>query len=407
MSDKPVYDLLVVGGGAAGFFGALEAARLHPAWKIGILEKTGKLLTKVAVSGGGRCNVTHHAPQPAMLTPHYPRGARFLKKVFRVFHAHDTVQWFAARGVPLHAEADGRMFPVTNLSQTIIDCFLHEAARHRIEVFTGQGVERVLITDASFDVYTATTQWQAQRLLVATGGHAKPEAYGWLQRLGLSVRPPIPSLFTFNDPTRAWASLAGIAVPHATAKIAGTDFTQTGPVLITHWGLSGPAIIKLSAWAAEYLHEKQYTFQLLINWAAANEERVRETLEQYRQAHVKRTVARYPLFQLPARLWQKLCAEAAVEPEQPWGALSQKKLNRLVEKTVRSSFSILGKTTYKEEFVTCGGISLDEIDPETLGCKKIPGLYVAGEVLDLDGETGGFNFQAAWSTATVAARGMR
>jgi predicted Rossmann fold flavoprotein len=405
MAGRPVYDLLVIGGGAAGFFGALEAARLNPNWQIGILEKTGRLLAKVAVSGGGRCNVTHNTPQPARLATHYPRGARFLKKIFQVFHAQHTIQWFAERGVALKTEEDGRMFPVTDSSQTIIDCFLCEAAAHRIDIFTFQGVERVEAVNG-FDVYTATTHWRARRLLLATGGHAKPEAYAWLQRLGIAIRPPIPSLFTFNDPLRRWSALAGISVSGASVRIEGTTFTETGPVLITHWGLSGPAIIKLSAWAAEYLHQQGYVFSLLINWVAGNEEKVRQTLQDYRQQNGKRQVARHPAYPLPARLWQKLCADADIEPGRIWSDTSQKQLNRLVEKTVRSAFAIRGKTTFKEEFVTCGGISLDEIDPQTMALKKIPNLYAAGEVLDIDGETGGFNFQAAWSTAAVAARSM-
>lgn len=399
------YDLVVVGGGAAGFFGALEAARLRPDWRILILEKSTRLLAKVAVSGGGRCNVTHHCPDPTPLAKHYPRGERFLKKIFRTFHAQHTIDWFNQHGVALHVEADGRMFPVSNSSQTIIDCFLKAARELSIEIRMQAGVDR-LTGNGPYEVGAGKEKFFCTHVLVAIGGHPRPEAYSWLAQRGLDIHQPIPSLFTFNDPSRKFAGLMGLSVPEAEVRITGTKLAETGPLLITHWGLSGPAVIKLSAWAAEYLHQRNYQFNVLINWINLNEEHVRRKLQAHRQQHGRQVVWTHPLFQVPARLWATLCQEAAIDERTIWAELSWKSFNRLLEFLIRTPMAIRGKTTFKEEFVTCGGISLYEVDPETMACKKLPGVYVAGEVLNIDGETGGFNFQAAWSTAIVAARAM-
>lgn len=399
------YDLMVIGGGAAGFFGALEAARLRPAWRIMILEKSARVLGKVAISGGGRCNVTHQCPEPALLAKHYPRGQRFLKNVFRQFNAQNTVAWFEHHGVNLITEADGRMFPVTNRSQTIIDCFLHEAARCKIEINMHQPVVRLEGT-GPYRVCTKTETFSASRVLVAIGGHPNPEAYQWLAQRGLAIAPPIPSLFTFNDPSRKFAALMGVSVPDAEVRITGTKYFKTGPLLITHWGLSGPAVITLSAWAAEYLHQQNYKFDVMINWINHSETQARDLLQLYRQNHGRQLVSNHPLFQLPLRLWLKLCHEAGVDDQTTWAELPRKPLNRLLEFLIRTPLTIRGKTTFKEEFVTCGGVALDEINNLTMECKKLPDLYIAGEVLHIDGETGGFNFQGAWSTAIVAARAM-
>ncbi len=399
------YDLIVIGGGAAGFFGALEAARLRPGWRVLILEKTSRLLAKVAISGGGRCNVTHHCLEPAPLAQHYPRGQRFLKKAFRAFHAQHTIDWFESRGVKLKTEEDGRMFPVTNDSQTIIQCFLQEAQRLHIEIKLQSGVEALEGT-GPYVVRTAQESFNASRVLVAIGGHPKPDAYAWLAQRGLALAQPIPSLFTFNDPTRKFAELMGVSVPHAEVKIPGTKLAMSGPLLLTHWGLSGPAVIKLSAWAAEYLHRQNYQFDVLINWVNQEETRAREFLQGYRQNHGRQVVYNHPLFQLPSRLWIALCREAGVDEGTTWAEMARKPFHRLLEFLIRTPVGIRGKTTFKEEFVTCGGVLLEEIDVDTLACKKLPGVYVAGEVLNIDGETGGFNFQAAWTTSVLAARAM-
>jgi predicted Rossmann fold flavoprotein len=401
-----VFDLAVIGGGAAGFFGALQTAEMKPGSRIVILEKSNKLLSKVRISGGGRCNVTHACFEPGPLARHYPRGEKLLKNLFRSFQAKDTVAWFASKGVHLKVEEDGRMFPDTNSSETIIDCFLHEAQRHNItiEVSTGE-----VAVQPERERFTLTTQHgmtlQAHHVLVATGGHANPQFYQWLAALGHTVVPPIPSLFTLNDSQKDFRDLMGVAVPHAEVRIATTKFSETGPVLITHWGLSGPAVIKLSAWAAAYLHEAQYQCTALVSWIGpAQEEATRQLLHGHKAAHGKQRVYTNPLFSLPQRLWQKLCTLAAIEETKIWAELPQKNLNKLLEYLIRFPFQIKGKTTFKEEFVTCGGVDLKEINPETLESRRIKNLFFAGEVLNVDGETGGFNFQAAWTTSHQAAR---
>lgn len=401
-----MYDLLVVGGGAAGFFGALEAASCNPRAKIIILEKTNQLLAKVRISGGGRCNVTHHCFEPTPLSRHYPRGQRELKQLFRIFQASDTVRWFEEHGVALKTEPDGRMFPVSNSSQQILDCFLREAERRNIDIKLMSGVEEVMHQGKSFSVRCSSgAVYETNKILVAQGGHARPDAYLWIQKLGHRIIPPIPSLFTFNDPSREFTELMGVAVQDAVVKITGTKLEARGPVLITHWGLSGPAVIRLSAWAAQHLHDVGYEFQVMVNWAGdQTETSLRETFQAQREG--KKKVITNPLFGLPQRLWEKLCAMAEVNSSLSWPEMPAKIQNRLMEYIIRCPFSFRGKTTFKEEFVTCGGVDLGELNPATLESKLIPGLYFAGEVLNIDGETGGFNFQAAWTTAFVAARDL-
>jgi predicted Rossmann fold flavoprotein len=406
--DEIVYDLIVVGGGAAGFFGAIRTGELKPGSKILILEKTTKLLTKVKVSGGGRCNVTHDEPDPQKLSHHYPRGEKVLRSLFRHFHAHDVVQWFHSKNVPLKTEADGRMFPVTNDSQTIIDCFLDEVQKLKIRIETGKAVLQIAPLENRFHVACEDdTDYVGKKVLVALGGNPSPRAYEVIARLGHTIIKPIPSLFTFNNPDKAFTDLMGVAVSHAEVRIATTKFSNTGPVLITHWGLSGPAVIRLSAWAAAYLHEQNYQFTALVNWTGTmTEDTLRETLVTHKQTRGKQKVTTNPLFNLPQRLWERLCALAEIPAEKIWAELPQKNINKLLENLLRCPFHIKGKTTFKEEFVTCGGVDLSEIDLERMESKKIKGLHFAGEVLNIDGETGGFNFQAAWTTANTAAKAI-
>jgi predicted Rossmann fold flavoprotein len=403
--SSQTFDLIVVGGGAAGFFGAIVAAETNPTLKILILEKTPKLLSKVKVSGGGRCNVTHNCFEPTPLSKHYPRGQKELKEVFRFFNAADMVTWLATKGVSLKVEEDGRMFPTTNDSQTIIDCFLNEANRLKIQVFTNEGVEEVIHTN-HFIVKTSSDKiFQTKKLLVAMGGHNQPRAYEWIEKLGHKITTLIPSLFTFNDSQKEFTDLMGISVPNAKIKIAGTKFFEVGPLLITHWGLSGPAVIKLSAWAAEYLHQINYQFTCLVSWIGdVNEDDLRQKLKSHQEARGKQSVLKNPLFELPQRLWTRLCQLAEIEETKIWAELPTKNLNKLIEFLIRCPFNIKGKTTFKEEFVTCGGVDLKEIDHATMQSKKVENLFFAGEVLNIDGETGGFNFQAAWTTAWVAAQ---
>lgn len=402
---KP-YDLIVIGGGAAGFFGAIQAAENRKDLRVLILEKTTKLLAKVKVSGGGRCNVTHHCFTPAALSHHYPRGQKLLKNLFYQFSAADTVSWFEKHGVQLKTEADGRMFPVTDNSQTIIDCFLKAANEHAIEIKMGKEVTKISRALNQFVVHCGNEEYQADKILLTTGGYHKPENYQWLVDLGHELVPPIPSLFTFNDPSKEFVELMGVAVPNAEVRIAGTKFLQAGAVLITHWGLSGPAVIKLSAWAAEYLHQQNYRFTALVNWTGLPELQVRETLMKLKLLSGKKGIVTSSQFDLPRRLWEFLCAKSEIEPGRAWSEIPNKQINKLIEFVYACPFAIRGKTTFKEEFVTCGGIALSDIDLKTMESKKVPGLFLAGEVLNVDGETGGFNFQAAWTTAWVASHSI-
>lgn len=403
-----MYDLIVIGGGAAGFFGAIQAAEMKPGIKILIVEKSRKLLSKVRVSGGGRCNVTHHCFGQAALSKHYPRGEKPLKKIFGAFQAADVIEWFESKGVELKVEEDGRMFPKSNSSQTIIDCFLKQAQKNQIQIETSQAVSAIQKGADGFVVECESgKQFTSKKVLVAMGGNPKEAAYHFLVALGHGIKKPIPSLFTFNDTEKKFVDLMGLSVPKGTVKIEGTKFSEVGPVLITHWGLSGPAVIKLSAWAAEYLHQQNYQFTVLVNWVGeSTEEEIRNKFHQYKQEIGLRKVFANPQLDIPTRLWQRLCELAGINDGIVWSALPRKNTNRLIEFLVRTPFQIKGKTTFKEEFVTCGGIDLSDVDMLSMESKKVEDLYFAGEVLDIDGETGGFNFQAAWSTGYLAARSI-
>ena len=400
--ENTSYDLVVIGGGAAGFFGAIAAAEMNSDLSILILEKTTKLLSKVRVSGGGRCNVTHYCFEPTPLSKHYPRGSKELKSLFRSFQAKDIVEWFESKGVKLKTEEDGRIFPVSNNSQTIIDCFLREAEKRKIEIKLQSEVKEISPNKNGFTLDSNSGKINARKILIATGGYNNLQSYDWLKPS--PIINPIPSLFTFNDSDKKFKDLMGVAVTQAEVKIAGTKFSETGPVLITHWGLSGPAVIKLSAWAAEYLHERHYSFTALVNWTGTiTEEGIRKDLQDTNVNHGKQKIQNNPLYKIPSRLWTRLCELAEIDSNKTWAELPRKNLNRLVEFVIRCPFEIKGKTTFKEEFVTCGGVDLKSIDLETMESKQTKGIYFAGEVLNIDGETGGFNFQAAWTTAYVAA----
>ncbi|MFN8842625.1 MAG: NAD(P)/FAD-dependent oxidoreductase [Chryseotalea sp.] len=403
-----LYDVVIVGGGAAGFFAAIEVATAKPTWKIVIVEKTPKLLTKVSISGGGRCNVTHHCFEAKPLSKHYPRGEKTLRQLFQHFQAKDVVAWFEKRKVKLKTEEDGRMFPVTDSSETIVQTFLQEAAARKIEIRTKAEVSSVIFKGNTWQItINQKEKIIAKKVLIAIGGNAGAQHYDWLKDTGHTIKPPIPSLFTFNEKEKRFKELMGISVAQAEVKIEGSKFAYTGPLLITHWGLSGPAVIKLSAWAAEYLFERKYTFYALVNWTGTETEQSFKTkTEAYRQQHPKQIIAKHPLFNLPQRLWEKLCEEAAIEPTKIWSEIALRQSNKLMEQVLRCRFSIMGKTTFKEDFVTCGGIPLSEIELPAMQSKVKPNLFFAGEVLDIDGETGGFNFQSAWTTAYMAAQAI-
>lgn len=402
------YDLIVIGGGAAGFYGAIQAAGLYTGISVLILEKSNKLLSKVRVSGGGRCNVTHNCFDAIKLSRHYPRGERTLRMTFKEYSTRDTIDWFQARGVQIKAEADGRMFPITDSSQTIIDCFLSEARRLNIEIETGVEVTAVDAKDNMIGIEALSGRtYRSRRVLIAAGGSPKGDAYDFIRKMGHTVIAPIPSLFTFNDQEKSFVDLMGITVPNAEVRITATKFKQSGSLLVTHWGLSGPAVIRLSAWAAQHLHGVNYDFSILVSWIGSmGEDDVRAHLQSQKTQRSKQKVHLHPLFELPQRLWTKLCILAEIPSEKIWSEVSNRNLNKLLEYLIKCPFRIKGKTTFKEEFVTCGGVDLAEVDSTTLQSKLVKGVFFAGEVLNIDGETGGFNFQAAWSTAALAARSM-
>ena len=392
----------VIGGGAAGFFAALSTAQHHPLARVVLFEKTAKLLSKVKISGGGRCNVTHHCFSPSALSKHYPRGGKQLKKAFGTFQASDTVSWFESRGVALKTEGDGRMFPVTDSSQTIVDCLVHEADRHGIEVRLQSPVRE--LTPLAPGGFTLNGE-RFDRVVVATGGSPKREGLAWLEALGHAVADPVPSLFTFNMPGSDITDLMGVVVPDALVRIQGTKLSQQGPVLVTHWGMSGPAVLKLSAWGARDLAERGYAFSVQVNWIGiANEAEVMSAIDDAMPDIRKKKVANACPFDLPKKFWAFLLARAEVPVDAVWLDLGKKAKNKLVNTLLNDVYEVRGKTTFKEEFVTCGGVVLGEVDFATMQSRVVPGLYFAGEVLDVDGVTGGFNFQAAWTTGFVAGR---
>lgn len=397
----------VIGGGAAGFFAAISAKAHHPDAEVTLFERSGKFLSKVRVSGGGRCNVCHDRRDIAGLAKHYPRGERFLKKAFTQFATNDTVRWFEQRGVPLKTEADGRMFPATNDSETIVQALHGEAVRLGVRLRMHAPVLRCQADQGpSFRLGVGEHGEELfDRVIVTTGGSPKASGYDWLAALGHTIVPPVPSLFTFNMPGEETRELMGISVDPVRLNIVGTSLESTGPLLITHWGMSGPAVLRLSAWGARALHELQHRFVLRVNWlGGVAETELRAEWTANRELHARKLAVNVNAAGLPKRLWQHLLGKAQVESDRPWGELPLKQLNRLADTLTNDRYSVEGKTTFKEEFVTAGGISLAEVDPLTLRSMVVPGLYFAGEVLDIDGITGGFNFQAAWTTGFIAGR---
>lgn len=403
-------NLVVIGGGAAGFFCAVNAARLAPQLRVVVLEKNGKVLQKVRISGGGRCNVTHHLFQTGAFAKCYPRGEKFLKNTLRHFSASDTVAWFAARGVQLKAEADGRMFPDTDSSETIIRCLLQEADRYGVQVRMQQAVQHLqALPEGRWLLQLAgNAQLEADYVCVAAGGAPKAEQMQWLTRsTGHSVVNPVPSLFTFNLPGHSITGLMGVAVP-VRLRIAGTAFESEGPLLITHWGLSGPAVLRTSAFAARHLAQEGYIYTVVVNWLPHyHENSLRQMLQEYRLLKPTQKVLNSEWARvLPGRLWLYLLEQAGIGQEQRWHDLPAALQNKLVKQICSWEAQAQGKTTYKEEFVTAGGIALGEVQHATLQSRLHPHLYFAGEVLDVDGITGGFNFQHAWTSGYIAAKAI-
>lgn len=398
--------LVVIGGGAAGFFCAVNAARMNPSLEVIILEKSAKLLSKVKVSGGGRCNVTHACFSIADMVRHYPRGGSFLKKAFHHFFTTDTVSWFRERGVELKTESDGRMFPVTNSSQTIIDCLLKEAAKFKVSTRLNQDVVELHQERNGWKLRCRSgLELTCDFLCIASGGFPKLSQFEWLQKNRQVIQAPVPSLFTFNMPGNPVTELMGLSVDNALVKIAGTKLQQQGPLLVTHWGMSGPAILKLSAWGARELAERNYRFILVVNWVPSfNEQSVTEELRRVRFNLAAQKITNRNPFALPQRLWQFILQQSGIHENTRWADLPAKEQNRLAKNLCGQEFSVEGKTTFKEEFVTAGGIDLSTVDFNTMESKITPRLYFAGEVLDVDGVTGGFNFQNAWTTGFIAAK---
>lgn len=400
--------VVVIGGGAAGFFCAVNAARLHPALDVIILEKTGKLLSKVKVSGGGRCNVTHACFSIADMVKRYPRGGSFLKKAFHHFFTKDTIAWFEERGVKLVAEDDGRMFPSTNSSQTIIDCLVKEAGKYRIEIRKHIEVKEIATENNRWTVVCKDGEViKTDFVCVASGGYPRIMQYGWLQATAHGIEEPVPSLFTFNMPGNLITSLMGVVAQNVQVKIMGTKFIEQGPLLITHWGMSGPAVLKLSAWGAKELAALHYQFKILVNWLPGfNENSLREKFQQLRFNLASQKIINRNPFTLPARLWEFLLTKSNIKNELRWADLPAKEQNKLIRHLFADEYEVKGKTTFKEEFVTAGGVLLSEIDCNTMQSKKHKGLFFAGEIIDVDGITGGFNFQNAWTTGWIAANAI-
>ena len=400
-------EIAIVGGGAAGFFAAIAAACANANCKVSLFERSSQFLSKVRISGGGRCNVTHALFDPRIFTTRYPRGERELIAPFHRFSADDTVAWFEARGVRLKREEDGRMFPVTDLSQTVIDCLIKEAKDAGVRLFTRKGVETARVRDeGGFDLkFNDGESIACDRLLLATGGCRSIGGVELARSLGHTIEPPVPSLFSLHVPAPWLRSLPGVSVNDV--QVSVEKLRERGPLLITHNGISGPAVLRLSAWGARVLHEMNYRFSLRVNWIPAmNETELRTEFQSRRQAEPTRRVNNSPIGALPARLWENLVANAGISPETIWTSLTRPGMNELIQRLRATQLEVDGKSLNKDEFVTCGGVRLREMNFKTMESRITPSLYFAGELLDIDGITGGFNFQAAWTTGWIAGHAM-
>ena len=406
--------ITVIGGGAAGFFSAITCAKTYPQARVTLLEAGRQLLAKVRISGGGRCNVTHACFDPGVLVQNYPRGGKALRGAFTRFQPRDTVEWFASHGVQLKTEEDGRMFPITDDSATIVNCLIRAAEDAGVKISTGDAVVSVKKlmgngaeddredTAPMFEVELKSGEsFKCDRILLATGSN--PSGYKWAKELGNTVEQPVPSLFTFNISDSRIKDLAGISVPNAKVKLPGAKLEQSGPLLITHWGLSGPAVLKLSAWGARILHDRHYKTSVQINWLPQyNAEVLRQQLIGVKSQLSHRLIVSSCPFPMPRRLWERLTSSIGIDDQKRWADLSNKAIDKLLLELVQGEYQIAGKGAFKEEFVTCGGVNLKEVDFKTMESRRCPGLFFAGEILDIDGVTGGFNFQSAWTTAWLA-----
>jgi predicted Rossmann fold flavoprotein len=394
----------VIGGGAAGIFCAINLARMVPELRVTVYEKSNQLLGKVKISGGGRCNVTHACFEPKELIKFYPRGGKEMLGPFHYFQPGDIFDWFEQRAIPLKTEDDNRVFPTTDNSQTIIDCFMEECRRYHVDVRTQSGVQQLVKTSDGWTLHFSDNHVVETDAVVWTTG-SSTQSWQLLEQLGHTIIPPVPSLFTFNIRDERLQDLMGISATHCTVRIEGTRFSADGPVLITHWGLSGPGILKLSAWAARELHASQYDFIVRVNWDNRfSGESFVEMLKEIRQEQSKTMVRTFSAARIPSRLWHSLLQTIPGLLDLKWGEVSNKHIEQIAEAVQKSYFRVQGKSTFKDEFVTAGGVDLKEIDFKGMQSKLHPGLYFAGEVLNIDAVTGGFNFQAAWTTAMLAAQ---
>lgn len=402
---QPDLDLAIIGGGAAGFFAAIHTAEHKENARIAIFEKTNHVLSKVKISGGGACNLTTSINEPGLLAKFYPRGGKELIGPFSVFGPNETKDWFKKQGIETYARPDGRVFPTSNSSQDIIDCFLHLTKKYSIQICTSKQLIRIERKNEGFELFFSDlTSVTCKYLLLAAGGSGKENAYAYIKALGHTIIPPVPSLFTFSIQEQALRQLSGISMPDVRIKIEGTTYQHTGHVLITHWGLSGPAILQLSAYAARELHQNNYVFSIRINWLPAKKyDALKEMLLAHKSLQVQKNIGASNPYSFPQRLWIYLLTKSGIEEQKAYAACSQKEMNRILECISNDIYSVTGKSTFKEEFVTAGGVCLKEIHMKSMESKQIPNLYFAGEIMNIDALTGGFNFQAAWTSAYIAA----
>jgi predicted Rossmann fold flavoprotein len=395
------YDIIIVGGGAAGFFTAINIVENNPKTKVAILERGQEVLSKVRISGGGRCNVTHACFVPNDLVKFYPRGEKELRGPFHQFCSGDTIDWFEKHGVELKIEDDGRMFPVSNSSQTIIDCFLEATKKLGIDILSGQSVQSIFKSDTFWKVETNHETFACKKIIMTTGSN--PKIWEMLQSLGHSVVEPVPSLFTFNIKDNRIKDLMGLSAV-ASVKVKNSKLEASGPLLITHWGMSGPGILRLSAWGARELSEKKYQFAIVVNWLNDKTfEETATTLRELKLEHSKKAVSKKSPFDIPNRLWESIVLASQIDVENKWADLTKNQLTNLTNQLTNAEFQVNGKSTFKEEFVTAGGIDLKEINFKTMESKILSDLYFAGEIVNIDAITGGFNFQNAWTSGFIVA----